>query len=231
MSKILFDTLSDIRQMPYFVNEQAKSGGADYGHERAVSNKFSDYGFKEVSRDTFPKLNKSILKKWAESNVDSELREATQGLQPGSFILQPAGSQNFPDILILDFDDRFLAIECKSGKNGLCPMWNDNLPKPHAIYVLSSGLVNSTTFFLGQDVITESLAKSQLKMIDELHKVVLKYKCINESLDVYKRGWNTKFRPQNFQSGGKSKTNYFEHQDRYKCEERVLEYALCQTIN
>lgn len=231
MSQQLHQALVNILSMPYFRNEQARSGGANYGHEEAVAEKIRQAGFTEFKRDSFKKLKKTILKKWAESGDDTDLKEATTTLTLGSFILQPAGSQNFPDILILDFDTRYIALECKSGQDGLCPMWNDNLPKQNAIYVLSSGIKNSTTCFLGRDVITANMVESQTKMVDELKEVVLKYKSINSSLDVFNRGWDTKFRPQNFQSGGKDKTNYFEHQDRSKCEQRALEYALCQTIN
>jgi hypothetical protein len=105
-------------------------------------------------------------------------------------------------------------------------MWNDNLPKPNSIYVFSSGKTNSTTVFLGKDVITNDIIINQKIMISELTDVVKKYKTINTDKDMYKRGWDIKFRPQNFQSGGKNQTDYFNHPDRKKCEGNVLEYCL-----
>ena len=106
-------------------------------------------------------------------------------------------------------------------------MWNDNLPKPCAIYVLSSGKANETTLFLGKDVISKEMLNSQREMIEELNDIVLKYKKANKLLDKYKRGWDIKFRPQNFQCGGIKQTNYFIHPNRALCEKNVLEYALC----
>lgn len=211
--------------MPYFKNENARSGGADYGHETAVAKLILKAGFKQEDKSSYPKLKKGLLKKWAETGDDSKLREVTKGMPVGTFILQPAGSQGFPDILVKDDNDRFVAIECKSGQNGRCPMWNDNLPKPDTIYILSSGAVNETTIFLGRDVMTSALLDSQKQMVEDLKKIVLKYKKINESLDVFGRGWDTKFRPQNFQGGGELLTNYFTHKDRNRCELNALEYA------
>ena len=225
MSTQLHTAVKDILKMPYFKNENARSGGAHYGHEEAVAVRIRDAGFAEQERSLYPKLKKGLLKRWAESGVDTDLRRVTQGMPLGSFILQPAGSQGFPDILVRDFNDRFVAIECKSGQGGLCPMWNDNLPKPNTIYVLSSGAVNETTVFLGRDVMTAAMLASQVAMIKELSAIVDKYRKINAGLDQFNRGWDTKFRPQNFQGGGGAKTNYFTHRDRRSCEANALVYS------
>ena len=211
--------------MPYFKNENARSGGANYGHESAVAEKFRLAEFVEIDRKQFPKLTKTLLKKWASTGNDTDLRKVTESLSVGSYILQPAGTQGFPDILVRDFNDRFVAVECKSGQTGLCPMWNDNLPKMDAIYVLSSGVTNQTTIFLGKDVITQEMLASQVAMVKELMTVVNKYREINKSLDLFNRGWDIKFRPQNFQNGGADKTNYFTHANRHQCEANALEYA------
>lgn len=226
MSTQLHTALTSILKMPYFKNETAKSAGAHYGHEEAVAIRIRDSGFTEQDKSLYPKLKKGLLKKWAETGIDADLRRVTAGMPQGTFILQPAGSQGFPDILVKDFGDRFVAIECKSGQSGLCPMWNDNLPKPDAIYVLSSGRLDETTVFMGQDVMTKDLLASQQAMIKEMSKIVDKYRLINKELDQFSRGWDTKFRPQNFQGGGNIKTNYFTHSDRKMCEENVLNFSL-----
>tara|TARA_B110000503_G_C7108219_1_gene396874 strand:- start:899 stop:1582 length:684 start_codon:yes stop_codon:yes gene_type:complete len=225
MSKQLQTAIADILAMPYFKNENARSGNADYGHEAAVGERISGAGFVEYSKDNYPKLKKGLLKKWAETGDDTELRKATAGLPVGAYILQPAGTQGFPDVLVKDFNDRFVAVECKSGQNGLNPMWNDNLPKPDTIYVLASGKMNATTIFLGKDVMTEAMLTSQQQMVKELKAVVARYKISNTALDQFQRGWDVKFRPQNFQSGGNAMTNYFTHPDRNNCEKNALEYA------
>jgi hypothetical protein len=225
MSKRLHTAVKAILGMPYFRNENARSGLADYGHEAAVAEQIKSAGFTEYKKENFPKLKKGLLKAWAETGNDALLLKATEGLSAGSYILQPAGSQGFPDILIKDFSNRFVAIECKSGKSGVTPMWNDNLPKPDAIYVLSSGKTNATTIFLGKDVMPTEMLASQQDMMKELKTIVAKYKLTNQTLDKYNRGWDIKFRPQNFQGGGGTKTNYFTHSDRKMCEKNALEYA------
>ena len=79
------------------------------------------------------------------------------------------------DVLVLDFVQegavpRFVAVECKSGKNGLTPMWNDNLPNPETIYILSSGSANATTLFLGKDVITPAELQCQIDFYNDVIK-------------------------------------------------------------
>lgn len=225
MSIQLHRAVTDILAMPYFKNEHAHSGGAVFGHEEAVALRIKSAGFIEIPKSQYPALKKKLLKKWAEGGSDTALRSATAGMPLGSYILQPAGSQGFPDILVKDFDDRFIAVECKSGQTGLTPMWNDNLPKPDTIYVLSSGVTNSTTIFMGRDVITDAMLASQVNMVNALTTVVKQYQVTNAALDQFNRGWDVKFRPQNFQSGGQAKTNYFTHVDRTRCEQNALTFA------
>lgn len=226
MSTQLHSALSNILAMPYFKNENARSGGAVNGHEDAVAVKIRDAGFTELQKTSYPKLKKGLLGKWAETGDDTELRKATSGMPVGTFILQPAGSQGFPDILVKDWGNRFVAIECKSGKNGVCPMWNDNTPKPLAIYVLSSGAMNATTIFMGRDVITPEEQTLMDEQEAAVAKVVEEYNKKIKSIDKFNRGWHQKSRKQHFQGGGGAKTNYFTHTSRQLCEKNALEYAL-----
>ena len=228
MSQQLHDALVNILAMPYFKNENARSSGATYGHENAVAKRIESAGFKEENKSTYPKLKKSLLKKWADTGDDTELRKVTEGMSAGSFILQPAGTQGFPDVLVKDFSNCFVAIECKSGQSGLTPMWNDNLPKPNSIYVLSSGKKNATTVFLGRDVISYAEIQTQIAFWKEQKLLEEKYRAIMKPLDVFNRGWDIKGRPQNFQGGGNVKTNYFTHSSRAQCEANVLSFALDQ---
>lgn len=213
--------------MPYYKNEPARSGGSKYGHEAAVASVIQDAGFTSVDRSQFPKLTSSILFEWRDTGNDSTLRTITEGLLPGSYILQPAGSQSPPDILVKDFNDRFVAIECKSVEKNTCPMWNDNLPKSDFIYVLASGITNTTTVFFGKDVISPNIIILQQQMWAEVKAVIDKWNAQIQTEDdaTYSRGWLVKARPQNFQQGGAAKTNYFTHNGRSQCEANVLDYV------
>jgi hypothetical protein len=211
--------------MPYFENENAKSGGAKYGHEEAVAVRIKDAGFVEIDKSLYPKITKGMLKKWARSGNDADLRSVTQGMPVGTYILQPSGSQGFPDVLVLDHNNRFVAIECKSSKAGFCPMWNDSLPNPNSIYVLSSGKLDETTVFMGKDVITDVEVQMQIAFWKDQKLLEAKYRDMMKPLDTFNRGWDIRGRPQNFQGGGGEKTNYFKHFSRAQCEKNTLEYA------
>jgi hypothetical protein len=225
MSTQLHSAMKEILAMPYYKNEHAQSGGAKYAHEDAVAVRIKNAGFTEFNKSSFKGLTKSKLKHWAHINDSSELAVILASLPNGSYILQPAGSQGFPDILVKDFCSRLVAVECKSGKDSVCPMWNDNVPQPLAIYVLSSGAVNETTLFMGRDVITEESYNIMAQQEAEIDKIVKKYAKIMNEADTFKRGFIQKSRKQHFQQGGGVLTNYFTHADRSKCEANALKYA------
>lgn len=224
MSTALHTAMLAILAMPYFKNEHARSGQVAHGHETAVAQRLLEAGFEEVSNTKY-KITKKIIKNWIKTKDDTQLRKVTNGLNSGSYIVQPANSQSYPDILVKDFNDRFICIECKSGKGDGAPMWNDSLPRLDGIYVLASEKKNATTLALGKDIITQNLIDSSEEMIAELKIIVEKYKTKNSEMDIFKRGWSIKFRPQNFQGGGKNLSNYFTHPDRVQCETNVLNFA------
>lgn len=230
MSAQLHLTIQNILNMPYFKNEHVRSGVTKIGHEEAVAQKFSESGFISFEFNDKPKLIKKTLKTWAEFGNDDILLKIFADMPHGSFILQPAGTQSFPDILLRDFSGKFVSIECKSTSKSVTPMWNDNVPQPNTIYVFSTGKFkeNSTTVFLGKDVIsaeTLKLLKEQEKAMNALAK------SFEEKLkksDQFNRGWIQKSRRQHFQQGGNAFTDWFSHSSRKKCESNVLEFALDQ---
>lgn len=225
MSAQLLQATKAILAMPYYKNEHARSGTAVHGHEDAVALKLKDAGFTEELKINYPNMSKSLLKNWAKTVNETKLREVAASMPLGSYIVQPAGSQGFPDVLVRDFDDRFIAFECKSSSAGVCPMWNDSLPRPNAIYILNSGKYNTTTVFLGRDVISpeeQALMDEQEKAIE---KIVNKYKQKLATLDVHNRGWVQKSRKQHFQYGGNLKVDYFIHSDKMMCEQNVLDFV------
>jgi len=225
MSKQLLKATKQILTMSYYKNDQARSGQVVHGHENAVATKLLEAGFSETNKKDYPKLGKAVLKEWARNSVDTNLRIALADMPLGSIIVQPAGSQGFPDILVRDFDDRFIGFECKSTKNGTCPMWNDSLPRPNAVYIFNSGKYNTTTVFLGHDVITDALQSLLDKKEQEYKKIDNKYKKLVDELDIHNRGWQQKARKQHFQYGGKDKTDYFSHTKRTICEQNVLNFV------
>lgn len=224
MSKKLKEVLENVLSMPYFKNDHAQGGEKFSRHEDAVAERLKGGGFNEILASNFPKLSKNVLKKWADGGDETALRNAIAGMKEGEFISQPGGSQAFPDFLVMDFEGgKLYAVECKSTKKGVAPMWNDNLPKPNGIYVFSSGSLNKTTVFLGKDVIAIEIVENTKKMLADFDEIVKKYNEQNKLLDKHGRGWYPDFRPQNFQHGAGS--NYFSHSQKSECEQNVLTYV------
>lgn len=223
MCNTLAQAGADILAMPYFKNENARSGDFVPGHEEAVALVLERHGFVRYTQKDVPQLQKKHLKNWWNNGFGDQLDELLEDLPPGSFVLQPGGSQSFPDILVKDFNGRLIALECKSGK-GTHPMWNDSTPKPGAAYIMSSANTNSTTMFMGEDVITPE----EQAVIDRYHVLFeeLKQQCKQEmaTVSTHNRGWLYSHRRQFFQQGGATLTNYFTHADRTQCEQNVLEF-------
>lgn len=136
------------------------------------------------------------------------------------FTPQPYGSQSFPDFLVHEEGQPDLSLECKSTKNH-CPMWNGGYPKKNGLYLLTSKKNDSTTFFLGQDVLSEKKAKDFMLLEAQLDKLVKKHR---DSWDEDPRGFDYYLRDMYTQSGGAEKTNYFSHSSREKCEQEAYNF-------
>lgn len=249
MSEQLKSAFESILSMGYYKNESAKSGGRDSGHEDAISKKLDSSGFTKLENRDYPKLKKSIIVDWEEkefefnylsdksdTNYKRKENQTFDKMPPGSYIIQPAGKQSFPDFLIRDFDGRFMPVEAKSGKKNdkqqqksdnstAAPMWNDNLPKLNAIYIYSNEKNDQTTIFLGRDVIDAEILALRKEITEAVNAVVAEFQIKVQLVDSKGRGWILTFRPQNFQGGGIEKCDYFKHVDRKLCEQNVLDYV------
>ena len=137
-----------------------------------------------------------------------------------NFTSQPFGSQNFPDFLIHEENEEDIFLECKSTK-GHSPMWNGGYPKQDGVYLLTSQKNDSTTFFLGQDVLSKEKAEEFYVLTKAIEKVVTDH---SKSWGDCDRGFNYYCRHMYIQSGGSQKTNYFSHASREKCETNVYDF-------
>ena len=226
MCQQLHQAMINILKMPYYRNYHAMSGNnAKAGHEVAVDIEIAKASFTRLNVADYPSITKGLLKAWAQTKDDQELRRAAANMPMGSYIAQPAGSQGFPDFLVRDFNDRYVSIECKSGKKAAAPMWNDNVPMDDAIYVLTAENLNETTVFLGRDVISPEERELMIEQERATRALNEEFVKRSKAIDKFKRGFVQKIRKQHFQSGPASQTNYFIHKDRNLCESNVLEFA------
>jgi hypothetical protein len=223
MCQKLYEAGKSILEMGYYKNENARSGDYQPGHEDAVADVLTGHGFQGFEQKDFPNLKRGHLKTWWNNGFGNQLDDVLADMPNGSYILQPGGTQSFPDVLVKDFNGRMVAIECKSGK-GTHPMWNDSTPKHGAAYIMSSARTGASTLFMGEDVFTKEEADVIEKFNQKFEE--LKQECFAELSQVnnFNRGWLYSHRRQFFQQGGKTKTNYFTHPDKESCEKNVLEF-------
>ena len=241
--------ITNVLAMPHYANDAVGSGQKHNSHEDALASELQTVGYTEIFQEgtrqtkpskknpnghivkakTFPKLGRNAVKKAIKSNnPQQELSKLVPGMPSGTFIRQPCNSKAFPDFLVRDFSGTIILIEAKSGK-GVAPAWNDSLVKKDAIYIFSSGTYNSSTVFLGQDVLARDREEFLTARYQHIQDYVKETKVMLTSMpDPHNRGFGFNARPKFEQGGGNHKTDYFKHADRQTCENNVLTFALAQ---
>jgi hypothetical protein len=183
------------------------------------------YNFKEIKNEKNDKTKKSkkYIKYTEKEIIDIIKNPKKSFIKPGQFIHQPLGTQNNPDFLIQLSENILIPFEAKSA-NKYTPQYNSGGIKPNYIYIFTSQKIKKTTVYLGSDIINEN----QIKLIKEyIEKCRLLDKELNKLLkenDTNNRGVSYYTRPMIGQKGKKDITNYFEHKDKKKCEENVIEF-------
>lgn len=209
MSIQLYNAFVDILKLPYHKNDHSTSGKREDKHEYIVAETLEKHGF--VKTEFVTKLTKGFSKLYKNSNYDNNLWPE---IPIGSLVLQPCGTQSYPDILVRDFNGEYYVLECKSSAKRPFPMWNDSAPaNPNGIYIFTYKNTDSTTIFLGKDVITaEELATFKLQL-EEFRQIEKKY-------GISASGFKLNCRPQYNQKG-----NLMTHPDRSKREQAVLDFV------
>ena len=135
------------------------------------------------------------------------------------FEYQPNGIQNSPDFRVTLDDGSTQDIECKSSKQTY-PTYNGGLPKKGVVYIFSSKKYNETTVFLAEDVVHDDTRQWLEETIDALQETLDQRRKIkpedSRGLDFYIRNM--------FVQNGTGKKDYFKHEQREFCEQRVLNY-------
>ena len=144
-------------------------------------------------------------------------------IEPGEFIHQPLGTQKSPDFIIQVSKKCLIPFEAKSS-NTYIPTYNSGGIKLNYIYMFTSKKIKQTTIYLGSNIINEI----QTKLIkDYIEKCRVLDKELNELLtknDTNNRGISYYTRPMIGQKGQNDKTNYFTHNDKKICEDKVFDY-------
>ena len=200
--------------MPYFRNYQAASGAVHNTstHESAVEDVLCAFGFTEVEdHDT-----KGFIK-----TRDLWINDpAACDMENGTYISQPCGPQNSPDFIV-KADDKVYFMECKSSAQKY-PTFNSGKPNPAYIYVFCSSKTDSTTIFRGDDIATIEQMRLMAEYDDKIKNIVNELNAKLEECDDNNRGLSLYHRAMWGQKGGAAKTDYFNHSERSRCEQRVL---------
>lgn len=214
--------MRDIHDLPYYKNYAAASGAVHNfaQHEDAVASVFNNNGLVLWNPSNNEKPSSETIWKWINSSIDNVKIETH--MPDNSYMSQPCGTHDSPDFII-KLDNVFFGIECKSA-DGFSPMYNSGGIKQNLIYVFCSKKTNSTTIYVGKDV----LSIEQQKLIDELimkqRELEKEYNEKLKAIDVNHRGVSYYTRPMIQQSGGAEFTNYFKHAEKEKCEENVYKF-------
>jgi len=218
MGMVLKTAILDILKLPYHKNDHSTSGKREDRHEYVIADVLSKHGFKQHV------LSKNIKRKDMAAFKKTEDPSVLPDIPPGSYVVQPCGSQSYPDLLVRDFDGTYYCLECKSTKTGGTPMWNDNpASHPNGIYILTAESYNRTTCFKGSDVFPSTMLEILERRAAEQAILDAKFNAELAAADCYNRGWKANCRTQHNQAG--EGANYFTHPDLERCEQAVLEFV------
>jgi len=191
---------------------------------RGQKNKVNDFEF----------VTEQIISKYFKSIDKSEFSEVNT-IMPGEetdmedcFISQPRTSQAPPDFMIIENNICYF-LECKSDKTGGTPSWNGRYPEGETIYVFHKRNTKDTTFFLGNDIVSNKLDDILSGMHEELRVWVEKSEKILSDHDLNPYGIfnyvrNMYVQKKSLGGGTDFIVNYINNENREILEKNVLEY-------
>lgn len=193
--------------------------------ERIIQYLQMELGFNRILKNDVPSKQWNLIKghivkdKLSNRFLDVPLKRIKR-----TFIYQPYGSQQFPDLIIFT-KSKIIPLEIKfSSKKQKNPIWNSNVPKANAFYVFGSYGMKDLTFFCGDDVITPEHRKSLYGFFSNIKRIQSKARKGMPKLDKTNRGFTPYIRAAFEQRKHKPRveTNFFIHQDRQNVEKLAI---------
>lgn len=206
MNKIT-QVLEEIFDLEYTSN-------ANNAHENQIKQIIEKHGFLEID------LNKwnTFCKKDGKIKARDKLLKGKCYTFGDGYIHQPCGSQDSPDFIIFENGNVYM-IECKSTNDGDVPVYNGGLPKEKYIYVYTSNKHNSTTIYLGSDIVPE---KARIKFL-ELAK---QHKALDDKFNEKNPGTLGHYTRAMYNHNKKdpSFVNYFDKKEKKKRKQNVMDF-------
>jgi hypothetical protein len=198
-------------------NTNKNSNKTNAKHETYIAETLINNGFLEKSKKNYMLSEKEFKILYKKNPLNISL------LKPGEFIQQPFGSQKSPDFLIQIKENILISLEAKSSKTKT-PKYNSGGIKLDYIYLFYNSVLNETTYYLGKDIITIKQSSIINNYQKESFELANKYNKLLKTNDTLNRGWSIYPRIMINQKGTSTYTDYFNHNDRNKCEDNVIKY-------
>ena len=184
-------------------------------------------GFNRVTKDHIDKIVLDELK-----NPVQDAQSFTEIDNPTEYrrhyLVQPFGSQRYPDFLVFDAE-KVVSIESKySQKSEGKPMWNGGLPRPGGIYIFGAYGRSDITFFRGCDVVTPSESRELIEFFNRQRRAQEEFN--KQHMQGQKYGFVVYVRKafeQRLLYNSEAVTNFFTNERREELEQSVIRYTAC----
>ena len=208
---------TELRNLHYFRNDAAGSGAMKKAnHEEACEEVLKKNGLIKWE----PKKKPSKEEIWRYIDDPSSATD----MPSMSYVPQPCGTRDNPDFIVKLVPSVVLGIDSKSSETYI-PVYNSGGITLNYIYVLCSKKTNTSTLYLGKDIITKEMNDAIYKHIEEARKRDEELNAELAAMDPFHRRVFYYTRPMIGQRGDSSYTNYFTHASREQCEENVFAYV------
>lgn len=175
---------------------------------------------RDVSVSDWQKIKNHIGDKFGKEFLDIPSNNLKR-----TFIYQPYGSQQFPDLIVFT-DKKVIPLEIKfSAKRQSKPVWNSNVPRANAFYVFGSYGMKDVTFFCGDDIIVPKHREFLYGFFNDIKALQDKIRVDMPALDITNRGFTPYIRAAFDQRKHKPEveTSFFAHPNRTEVEDLAIE--------
>lgn len=213
---------TELQALPYFRNYQAQSGFAHNiaSHEDAVEDVLKRYHLEPVNFETLCAPHGMTRRQFRDALLAGE---RFSNFPFSAYCAQPLGNNDSPDFIIFTNGEVYF-IECKSAKQNH-PMYNGGLPKENYIYLFCSEKSDETTMYMGSDVLHENVREVTDEYTTKIKALEQELNGILSAMPENTRGFSYYARHMYTQQGGKHFTDYFNHNERAECENKVFEHV------
>ncbi len=195
--------------------------------ERVISYLHLTLGLTRLLKQDVQEKDWKIIKKHVANKFGTEYLDLPSTKLKRTFIYQPYGSQQFPDILVFS-DKKVIPLEIKfSTRAQTKPIWNSNVPRANAFYIFGSYELGDITFFCGDDIVSPKHREALYGFFGDIRQLQDKIRTKMPELDSTNRGFTPYIRAAFDQRNHKKSvvTNFFTHPSRIESEKLAIEKA------